>query len=237
MSISWFNVSPSITGQSVLIRLLPPAKGGKLFCGTRNHRIGSKVICCTKILVEKKWEGSCIACDLYSRLWAKYSADGGEDILNTTRGIKPINRYLYNIVDIADMELPKVYKAGETVHQSIITSIVGDKTTKALGDVTDRKTGRNLRISSRMIRATSVQSYPSYHAEFQEPSIICAAKQWKVWAGKLADLEDLRTKLIAQNGNVSRIIVDEMGIDPSDPDPFAKKPKYKYRNLDDEWEG
>ncbi len=160
----------------VLVRILPPRKGQKLYCVTRTHKLGQKNIHCPQTLVGGKWQGFCPVCNYYKNLWKEADAKGGheaEKIQAEARSIKPLERYYYNVIvrsqinkDTGETEKdvgPKILSVGKNLHARIIRAILGDPTLDEpeLGDVSDPETGRDLKIIKRL-RKSGTESYPNY---------------------------------------------------------------------------
>lgn len=200
----------------VTIRLLPPAKGKKLYCATRTHRINNRSIHCPRELVnrngQKRWEdpdpkNPCVICKYYNELWKeseKKSGSTAEDLQNQARKIKPIERYYYNCIvrvqtnkngEVEKNVGPKILSIGKTLHQRIVRGIVGDKATeeKGYGDVTDIKSGRDFKIIKKM-KGTGPNAYPTYdNSNFLDPSPLGEKDQIENWLNSLHDLSALRT--------------------------------------------
>lgn len=157
------------TGESgeVVVRILPPVKGGKLFQYNRIHTINGRKIHCPRPLVNGKWDRDtpCPICDYYNALWRE--ADKAEEAGNKeqaealkkeARSIKPIERYYYNalvrsmVVDGKTVNNvgPRILSVGKILHQMIIRAIVSEKPQEKLGDITHIETGYDFIITKEM---------------------------------------------------------------------------------------
>ena len=191
----------------VVVRILPPRKGQKLYCVTRTHKLGQKNIHCPQTLVNGKWQGFCPVCNYYRNLWKESdqaNGDEAEQLRAEARSIKPLERYYYNVIvrsiqnpTTGETEKdvgPKILSIGKQLHARIIRAILGDPALEEpeLGDVTDRDTGRDLKIIKRL-RKTGSESYPNYdESKFAGPSSLGTDKQIAQWAENLHDLQALR---------------------------------------------
>lgn len=191
----------------VVVRILPPRKGQKLYCVTRTHKLGQKNIHCPQTLVNGKWQGFCPVCNYYRNLWKESDTKGGdeaEQLRAEARSIKPLERYYYNVIvrslhnpNTGETEKdvgPKILSIGKQLHARIIRAILGDPALEEpeLGDVTDRETGRDLKIIKRL-RKTGSEAYPNYdESKFAGPSSLGTDKQIAQWMEGLHDLQALR---------------------------------------------
>ena len=63
----------------VVVRILPPRKGAKLYCVTRTHKLGQKNLHCPQTLVNGKWQGFCPICNYYRNLWKESDSCSGDE--------------------------------------------------------------------------------------------------------------------------------------------------------------
>ncbi len=196
---------------SVVIRVLPPVKGGSLFVATRVHTLNGRKHHCPKPLVNGKWarEVPCPICDYYSALWRKVDKleDAGRKeeaakLKEEARSIKPVERYYYNaivrslIVDGKELKNvgPRILSIGKIVHKMIVRAILGDDTEPGLGDVTNIRTGFDF-IIKKELRGTGDEAFPNYdQSKFaRDPSAAGSGEELKKWAESLHDLSKLRS--------------------------------------------
>lgn len=193
---------------SLVVRLLPPAKGGKLFQYTRYHKInGRKVHCPRPLTADGKWDKKVpnpIA-DYYSALWRKadkVKAEDGEnevykELVAEARDIKPVERYYYNAV-VRELVVngekqknvgPRILSVGKTLHSKILIALFGDETEKKLGNVTDLKNGFDF-----VIRVTKDGEFPKYDRSSFDRDPTPAGKPEEIaeWAKNLHDLSKFR---------------------------------------------
>lgn len=207
-----FVMMPKSSGV-VIVRLLSPAPAGMFgreknpfYQATRVHKLNDKSYQCLKQLEGKQWKGDCPVCKYYSWLWQqseKQSTAEADQTQAQARAIKPIERYYYNVLvrqqvnqsgEVETNVGPKILSIGKILHQRIITAIVGDKELNEapLGDVTDEKQGRDLKIIKTM-RQSGRDSYPNYSdSKFLECSPLGNPDQVKEWMSNLHDLGKLR---------------------------------------------
>lgn len=191
----------------VVVRILSPRKGQKLYCVTRTHKLGQKNFHCPQTLVNGKWQGFCPICNYYRNLWKEADKVGGEaaaQLQAEARGIKPLERYYYNTIvrswlnpqtnEVEKDVGPKILSIGKQLHARIIRAILGDPVLQEpeLGDVTDYTTGRDLKIVKRL-RKSGAESFPNYdESKFLQPSALGNEKQIATWMETLHDLQALR---------------------------------------------
>jgi uncharacterized Zn finger protein (UPF0148 family) len=193
------------------VRILPPAKGAKLFQYTRLHMVKGHSVHCPKPLVNGRWDKDtpCPICTYYNSLYRK--ADQLEDqgrkaeadkLREEARQIKPIERYYYNAVARAEVDEkgekhtnvgPKILSVGKVLHKMVVRAIVGDETEPALGDVTNVKNGYDFLIKME-IRGTGKDGFPNYdRTSFaREASPAGTPEEIKKWVENLNNLADLR---------------------------------------------
>jgi len=192
---------------SVVVRILPPRKGQKLYCVTRTHKLGQKNIHCPQMLVAGKWQGFCPICNYYRNLWKESDQKGGdeaEQIRAEARSIKPMERYYYNVIVRSQINSqtnevekdigPKILSIGKQLHARIIRAILGDPSLDEpeLGDISDVETGRDLKIIKRL-RKAGTEAYPNYdESKFVGVSPTGTSKQIAAWLENLHDLQALR---------------------------------------------
>lgn len=234
------DVKPGQTG-SVALRILPPAKGAKLYQYTRVHTINGRKVHCPRPLIvgkdgKKTWDRSvyCPICEYYNSLWRKVDKleeEGRKDEANVlkaeARGIKPVERYYYNAIVrklTVDGENktnvgPRILSVGKTLHQMILRAFFGDGTEPALGDVTHIKNGYDF-IIKKEVRVTGEDEFPNYDRSTfaREPSIAGAPEEIKNWAEHLHDLSKLRT--IREAAVLEKELAIHRGLIPDDADAF-----------------
>ena len=202
-------VAPGQTG-SVTVRILPPAKGDKLFQYNRVHTINGRKVHCPRPLVNSKWDWKvyCPICEYYSALWKnsdKLEEAGAkpeaEKVKAEARSIKPIERYYYNAIvrEMSDKDGksltnvgPRILSIGVKVHKMIVRAFIGDKAEKALGDVTHVKTGLDFIIRKEV--AAGKDQFPSYDRStfHRDPSPLGTPEEIAMWQENLKDLKTLR---------------------------------------------
>lgn len=206
---------PGQTGV-VSVRILPPAKGFKLFQYTRLHMIAgsggkTRSIHCPKPLIAGKWDRNtnCPICEYYNGLWRQIDKleeqgkkEAAEKMKDEARSIKPIERYYYNSIvrSIADDQGnkqinvgPMILSVGKVLHKMIVRAIVGDETEAALGDITHPKNGYDFNIKVE-VRGTGKDGFPNYDrsAFARDSSPLGTAEEIKEWVENLHDLTALR---------------------------------------------
>jgi len=201
---------------AVVLRILGPAPAGMferpknpLYQYTRIHRVNNKSIHCLKTMENRKWVGECPICRYYSWLWqesekAGVSQEEAARLQSQARAIKPIERYYYNVIvrkevdektgDVHENVGPKILSVGKTLHQFILDSILGseERSVVKLGDVTDIKTGRDLKVV-KLIKKGPDGDFPNYDKSlFLDPSAV-DPDQYKTWVEGMHNLVSLRT--------------------------------------------
>jgi hypothetical protein len=223
----------------ITVRILPPRKGQKLFCVTRTHKLGNKNLHCPQTLVSGKWQGFCPVCNYYRSLWKEIDHKSGheaEQLMAEARGIKPLERYYYNVIvrsqvntTTGEMEKdvgPKILSIGKQLHARIIRAILGDPVLDEpeLGDVTDRESGRDLKIIKR-IRKSGADSFPNYdESKFMGVSAAGTEKQVEHWLEHLHDLQALRQLKTTEELMKELRIHRGLEQDPSTQFDFGDKP-------------
>lgn len=200
----------------VVVRILPPAKGKKLYCATRIHKVNKHNLHCPRVLTvtpqgKTFWRDAdpkhpCPICKYNSELW-KESEDVDEkrakELQAQARDVKAYERYYYNCIvrqqvdpktgEVQKNVGPKILSIGVQLHERIVRAIVGDKANeeKGLGDITDIKNGRDLKIIKSV--RPGKDSFPEYNeSKFQEQSPLGDPDQVEQWLATLHDLGDLR---------------------------------------------
>lgn len=190
----------------IVVRLLPPhPENNTIYVSVRNHTVNDKRVPCSKELQGGIWRGDCPICTHYNALWKQsdnknLSEKQVEELQNTARAIKPIERYFYNAIarkqlnDKGEVEYnvgPLILSVGKELHAFIIKSIVGNETLgkKGLGDVTNETTGRDLNLVK-----TLKGEYPSYlESTWNDVSPLHKDKKVvKEWLDNLHDLKARR---------------------------------------------
>lgn len=196
---------------SVAIRILPPAKGGKLYQYNRTHKINERSVHCPRPLNNGKWDRnvSCPICDYYANLWKQIeklekAGKGAEaDVLkDEARQLKPVERYYYNAIvrsmTVEGKEVknagPRILSVGKILHKMIIRAIVGDESDpdSKLGNITDLKNGWDFIIRKEVTSGS--EGFPKYDrsgfARQQSPA--GDPEEIKKWQESLCDLTKLR---------------------------------------------
>jgi hypothetical protein len=200
---------------TVLLRLMPPAKSGlfgkdknPFYLHTRVHRLNDRNIHCRRENgADGKLVGDCPVCKYLRWLWDESTKAGTEEqnrMRTLYRQIKAIDRYYYNVVvrnvideatgKVGDVG-PKILAVGKTLHQLILTGIVGDEEMdiEGYGDVTDLKNGRDFKIV-KTIKKGSEGTYPEYsQSKFvDKTSPIADSDATEQYLAGLHDLSSLR---------------------------------------------
>ena len=214
---------------------MPPRKGSnKPFHAMRTHWINSGIHPCQRRLDSfGKWQGLCGYCELYQWLWQK-------GLTNETRMIKPLERFLCNIIardysphhpnHVIPNAGPFVYAMGKTLHTMVINVIVGDPVIarKPLGDITAYKTGRDFKIKRNLVGG----NYPSYiDSLFLEESVAGTTEEWERWMASLHELDKVFKK---EDPVVVKNICDKYMSSCKEPVKSVKVPK--FRSIDEGWE-
>jgi hypothetical protein len=202
-------VKPGTTG-TVAVRILPPAKGAKLFQYNRIHTINGRKVHCPRPLVNGKWDRNvnCPICNYYTQLWKEVDqldAQGRVADANRlkaeARNLKPVERYYYNAIArsaVVDGETkhnvgPRILSIGKILHTMIIRAMVGEEgdPDSKLGNITDLKNGYDFIIRKEV---TSGDGFPKYERSgfARNPSPAGEPEEIKNWAASLHDLTKLR---------------------------------------------
>lgn len=224
---------------TVAIRILPPAKGGKLFQYNRTHKVNGRSVHCPRPLVNGKWDRNvpCPICEYNSKLWKQIEAlekqygkncDQAEPIKAEARDIKAVERYYYNaivrsmVVDGKEMKNvgPRILSVGKNLHAMIIQAIVGspnDPEVK-LGNIADLKNGWDF-IIRKTVTAGS-EGYPKYDTSgfARNPSPAGTPEEIAKWATSLHDLTKLRNP--REIDYIKRELAIHLGLIPDDTEGF-----------------
>lgn len=240
-------VKPGQTG-SLALRILPPAKGQKLFQYTRIHVINGRKVHCPRPLINGKWDRAvyCPICEYYSLLWRKSdkleeqgNKEAAEKLRDEARGLKPIERYYYNaiarklVVDSVEKHNvgPRILSIGKILHKMIVRAIVGDESEPALGDITNIRSGYDF-----IIRKEQVGEFPKYdRSSFaREPSPLGTPDEIKTFVANLHDLSKLRT--LKTGDELDKELAIHRKLIPDDSEGFDVDKfdsKFKTDNVDD----
>jgi hypothetical protein len=197
------------------VRILPPAKGKKLFQYTRIHNINNRRIQCPRPLLDNgKWDRTVYnpIADYYGSLYnkadkmKKAGASEAEikDVIDEAIRIKPNERYYYNVIarkvvnkdGVVELNVgPKIASFGKILHKKIIKALCGGEGVKAIGDVTDPMNGFDFDI---VIEQRG--EYPNYDSSsFQRDSTpLGTTEEINRWAANLHDLSALRVPATAE---------------------------------------
>jgi hypothetical protein len=197
----------------VVVRILPPGRGKKLFCATRIHKVNRKNLHCPRVLTQnpkgkKYWKDAdpkcpCPVCRYNSEIW-KEAADEDEARERQKQiGVNAYERYYYNVIVRQEVDPktgevhknvgPKILSIGVQLHERIIRAIVGDTKNeeKGLGDITDIKNGRDFKIIKNI--RPGKDSFPEYNeSKFLDPSPLGSPDECDLWLNSLHDLAALR---------------------------------------------
>lgn len=205
----YINIPDPKAGQTIVypVRILPPAKGAKLFQYNRLHMLNGRTYHCPRPLTrEGKWDYKvkCVVCDYYNSLYRQRDdlknqgrQAEADKVEEEAKAIKPIERYYYNAIARKDGDQvnvgPKIFSVGKVVHKMIVRAIVGDETEAPLGNITDPKTGFDF-IVKKEKRGTDKNGYPNYDRSgpARESSPAGTPEEIKKWSEGLHDLASLR---------------------------------------------
>lgn len=202
-------VRPGQVG-SVTVRILPPAKGDKLFQYTRIHTIKGRKLHCPRPLNAGKWDHTvyCPICEYYSALWKSIdklesagATEEAERLKTEARSLKPVERYYYNAIvrkmtdsegNMLENQGPRILSVGKILHQRIIRAFVGDPSEPALGDVTHVKNGYDFVIRKEV--TPGKDQFPNYNRSSfaRESSLLGNKEEIEKWQTSLHDLKKLR---------------------------------------------
>jgi len=211
------------------LRFLPPKKGYKLYHGCRTHRLANGTHFCHMTLQDGKWVGQCDYCALYSALWQQQKEQEAKQI-------KPVERIYYNVIDRRNQDKgPLVFSMGKTLHTIIITAITGQvvagQIQKALGDVSNYKTGRDFQVRRFMQHGPGGVQYPDYsQSVFLQPTVAGTRKEWDFWLASLHTLSAIPR--IEDAATVKKVLEEHLGLSLEVP----QKKGRVYRSIDAEWE-
>jgi hypothetical protein len=200
----------------VVVRILPPARGKKLWCATRIHKINRRNLHCPRVQIKTQqdkvfWRDAdpkcpCPVCKYNSELWKEMEGADEEKVVALKKqatDVKAFDRYYYNCIvrqqtdpktgEVQKNVGPKILSVGVQLHDRIVRAITGDKKNEepGLGDITDIRNGRDLKII-KAIRPGK-DSFPEYNeSKFQDPSPLGDPDQVEQWLASLHDLAALR---------------------------------------------
>lgn len=227
---------------NLIVRILPPMKGNKLYQYTRIHTINGRKYHCPRPLVGGKydWKVPCPICEYYRTIWnkldklkkeGKEKSEEYKKLHDEQKAIRPAERYYYNcIVRKLVTEKgeqfnvgPKILSVGIILHKKIISAITGDpndETIKRLGNVTDPKTGYDFVI--RLLGQGGEENYPKYDDSsfLDAPSVLGTPEEVKAWTENLHDLTTLR--VIKGVDILEKELAKHLGFIPKDdPETFS----------------
>lgn len=194
---------------SFLLRLLPPLDNMDGFpcIRTKLHRINGKSFqsLLTYNYDTGKWEGNCPLNNYWKKLWKQVNNADTEEEKNQIKleinQVKPNERFYFNAIVRSQTDKngnveknigPKIYSCGVQVWDVVLRAICGDPGMEepGLGDITDLKEGRDLKVIKRM------KPYANYaESKFLNPSVAGTAEEMKKWMGSRHDLKS-RIKLL-----------------------------------------
>jgi len=197
---------------SIVLRILPPAKGGMLVCKTRIHKMNNKMnnknIHCPMVYNEstERWTGDCEICAYYKYLYSEVDRltredhyEAAEKIRAEAKSLKANERYYFVVIVRQELDEngvmqenvgPKIFSCGVKLYSKIIRAFTGDEAYKepALGDITNWKTGRDLLVIKE-ITTDGKFKFPNYdRSKFLEPSPLGTKEQVIHWMSNLPDL-------------------------------------------------
>lgn len=232
------------------VRILPPAKGAKLFQYTRLHMLNGRKYHCPKPLTKDgKWDRNtkCVVCDYYNGLYRqkdKLEEAGrkaeAEKLEAEARNIKPIERYYYNVIarkvvtDKGEEKNvgPKILSVGKVLHKMIVRAIVGDENVPPIGNVVDVKGGYDF-IIMKEIRGVGKDGYPNYdRSSFDRaPSPAGTVEEIKQWVENLHVLAELRQ--VKEGDVMEKQLAIHRGLIPDDSDNQT----FNVDEFDSKWNG
>jgi len=201
-------------GGMVVVRLLGPAAGQDLpFIATKVHKINGRNVHCRCELSNSRWTGDCPICDYYKYLYKERdtavrlnNTAKAESLETEARDIKGVERYYYNAVvrgkdpedgdpnpcGQSEADGPLIFSSNQTIHKKVLRAFAGDKQAKvkAIGNVTDETTGRDLRIVKKFKPGNKWAEYDD--SDWTTPAPAGTPDQVKGWKSKLHDLTTLR---------------------------------------------
>lgn len=205
----YINIPDPKPGQTIVypVRILPPAKGARLFQYNRLHMLNGRTYHCPRPLTpEGKWDYKvkCVVCEYYNSLYRQKDKlkDQGrqaeaDKVEEEAKSIKPIERYYYNAIARKEGDQtnvgPKIFSVGKVVHKMIVRAIVGDETEAPLGNITDVKTGYDFVVKKEK-RGTDKDGYPNYDRSgvARDSSPAGTPEEIKKWSENLHNLAELR---------------------------------------------
>ena len=235
----------------MVVRLLGPAAAGMFeresspfFQETRIHRVNNKSIHCLKKFdkASKRYVGDCPICSYYHWLWRESEKPGvgmeeAAKLQARARAIKPNERYYYNCIvrkteDGQENAGPLILSVGEKLHKRIVLGITGSAKLeeKGYGDVTDRVSGRDLKIVKTLTKSGR-EVYPNYDSsKYLEESPAGNPEEFKIWMQSLHDLVALR---ILKDPEYLKIeLKKHLGLIPADSSDNFDPSEYGYSSQE-----
>lgn len=231
-------VKPGQTG-AVSVRILPPAKGAKLYQYNRTHKLNGRSVQCPRPLNNGKWDRlvPCPICDKYSSYWKmidKVEKEQGKDCPEAKRlkaeanALKPVERYYYNaivrsiVVDGKEFKNvgPRILSVGKSLHATIIGAMIGrdgDPDSK-LGNITDLKAGWDFVVRKEVTAGS--ENYPKYEKSSfsRQQSPAGTPEEIQKWAENLHDLSKLRNPKDLES--LEKELAIHLGYIPDDAETF-----------------
>lgn len=180
--------------------------GKPFFLAARLHHLGSmasgRTFFCHKTIQDGKWVGTCLACKHYADFHEKGQPrcykGSDSDFQNDLRSIKPIERFYYNCIVRGKEEIgPKVLAVGKSVHQQILSSILGESGSptfcRPLGDVSHPISGNDFAVVRSMKDAGGGGAFPIYTGQFLPSSSLGTEEQIQEWLDARHDLSECVT--------------------------------------------
>lgn len=194
---------------TTLVRILPAKDPTKSFyVESKIHHIrgdeGGANVHCRRTIDEE-----CPLCNIYENVWDRFKDN--ESMVKFARSIKPRSKYYVNVLERETGKV-KILSMGEKLFGIILGACLDPD----FGDVTDAKTGNDLKIVKNIIKAGG-DSWPNYDSSNFRPKKepLGSDAQVAEWMDQLHNLESLvkildydSVKEIAQN-------VAPEGLDPA----------------------
>lgn len=184
----------------IRVRLVTPVGWEIPFIVNGIHKINGRNIHCLKTPGDRGGlVGDCPICSFNKWLWSQADAlkeegkdEESEEKKNEARAIKRNERFYYiALVRGKESEGLKILSVGQKMQKKILTALVGDKAMDepALGDITDPRKGRDLKI----IKEEQGDGFPNYdRSRFEDPSELCSPDQIDAIMATAPDLNTLR---------------------------------------------
>jgi hypothetical protein len=127
-------------GKQDVIRLLPAADGDPFVQKWMHYNVGKESFECPK----RMFGDDCPVCGFVDKLWAEYNASNDDETRQAANNLKAKPRYYSLIMDREEEGKVFVWSYSKTVCQELLNFVLNPD----YGDITDPKTGHDLRIST-----------------------------------------------------------------------------------------